>query len=184
MGHPCNAETRRIISQAQRAPVFEIGGVKHKVCSRCEKPKPLSEFGIRKELDLDGNPLRNFRCNPCNADYQTEYRQKNPEQYTLTRRKIVLRRNYHMTMEQWVALFESQGCVCAVCGADNPRSEGRWWCIDHDHSCCPTAGKSCGKCVRGIVCHPCNKGMGCFSDDPALLIKAAKFVQEHKALLI
>lgn len=31
--------------------------------------------------------------------------------------------------------------------------------VDHDHSCCSTS-KSCGKCIRGIVCQSCNIHLG------------------------
>ena len=78
-----------------------------------------------------------------------------------------IRNNYKMTPEEWEALFDSQGRRCAVCGSDTP--DGPWWHTDHDHSCCPGRGKSCGECVRGILCGPCNMGLGSFKDDPERL---------------
>jgi len=30
--------------------------------------------------------------------------------------------------------------------------------VDHDHNCC-NGVKSCGKCVRGIICNRCNKAV-------------------------
>ena len=32
--------------------------------------------------------------------------------------------------------------------------------VDHDHNCCPENGKSCGKCVRGLLCMKCNFTVG------------------------
>jgi len=31
--------------------------------------------------------------------------------------------------------------------------------VDHDHACCP-GWKSCGKCVRGMLCEGCNIVLG------------------------
>lgn len=42
---------------------------------------------------------------------------------------------------------------CAVCG------EVTGLCVDHDHRCC-SGPRSCGACVRGYLCGPCNKAEG------------------------
>jgi hypothetical protein len=28
--------------------------------------------------------------------------------------------------------------------------------VDHDHACCQKKNRSCGKCIRGLLCHTCN----------------------------
>lgn len=58
--------------------------------------------------------------------------------------------------------FKAQGEACAICRSPEPR--GRGWAIDHDHKCCPESGKSCGQCVRGVLCSPCNLALGMFGD--------------------
>lgn len=43
---------------------------------------------------------------------------------------------------------------CEICGNKPERSLH----IDHDHKCCDSV-KTCGACVRGIVCNGCNKAI-------------------------
>jgi len=55
-------------------------------------------------------------------------------------------------------MFNEQGKACGICGAGEPTQKG--WQTDHDHGCCPERGRSCGRCVRGILCAPCNTALG------------------------
>jgi hypothetical protein len=80
--------------------------------------------------------------------------------------------------------YDTQEKRCGICGTDEPggahgRGRGNW-CIDHDHSCCPYLG-GCAKCIRGLLCHPCNQGLGLFKDDPKRLLGAIAWVEKHRA---
>lgn len=70
-------------------------------------------------------------------------------------------------------LYLKQDGRCAICSEPFGESSP---CVDHDHNCCPDRLKSCGKCVRGLLCNPCNKGIGFFNDNPARLLEAAKYL--------
>jgi hypothetical protein len=44
--------------------------------------------------------------------------------------------------------------------------------VDHDHR----YGNNWWA-VRGLLCHKCNKGLGCFNDDQTLCLKAAEYLR-------
>lgn len=76
---------------------------------------------------------------------------------------------YHITLEQFETLMEYQGGVCAICRKP-PSGRNKKLSIDHDHACCD-GHKSCGKCIRGLLCSRCNAVLG-FLDDSADLFTA------------
>lgn len=67
-------------------------------------------------------------------------------------------RRYGLSEDQFNRLVESQGNACGMC--HEPFRDGRRVCIDHDHACCPNRERSCGKCVRGVLCLRCNTTLG------------------------
>lgn len=83
-----------------------------------------------------------------------------------SRRAIHLRWTYRLTLSDYDAILASQGgrCVNQGCRAENSGS-GRFH-VDHDHSCCP-GKKSCGKCIRGLLCSSCNVALGYLGDGRA-----------------
>jgi hypothetical protein len=106
-------------------------------------------------------------CKPCWNAYCKERwiaDSQNPERLRV-RRAGHLRTKYGITLEQYEAMAETQGGVCAICGGPpekGARKIGRLgpvFSVDHDHACCP--GKiTCGKCIRGLICERCNTAMG------------------------
>lgn len=92
-----------------------------------------------------------------------EYRHVNPsprqtpESYTRSRRKARIV-GYGLTEATFAQLLEIQNNACAMC--HEPLEEGQRRHIDHDHACCAGKRRSCGKCVRGVLCHTCNIALG------------------------
>ncbi|BCO56135.1 hypothetical protein MINTM005_13790 [Mycobacterium intracellulare] len=72
------------------------------------------------------------------------------------------------------AMLEAQLGRCAVCGQAMLDD----WVVDHDHSCCP-GERSCGKCVRALLCRGCNCGLGNFKDSPDSLRAAADYIVNY-----
>lgn len=61
-----------------------------------------------------------------------------------------------MSIEEYDELAEKQNGKCAIC-KQTPKT--KLLAVDHDHSCCPT-NKTCGNCVRGLLCSSCNTALG------------------------
>jgi len=81
-------------------------------------------------------------------------------------------RKYGLAPGQFDEMLVQQGKRCAVCAED---FQDRTPHVDHDHRCCPDSG-SCGACVRGLLCGPCNQGLGNFRDDPMRLLGAIAYL--------
>ncbi len=121
-----------------------------------------------------------------NPEKHREYTRRYRESHREERReynRLYSRRNranrrflqYGITAEQYDALLKAQNGGCAVCAA-KPEEGGRDLRIDHDHSCCPGI-KSCGKCIRGLLCDKHNLGLGLFGDDISQLQTAIAYLQ-------
>ncbi|MFD5697455.1 endonuclease VII domain-containing protein [Streptomyces lasiicapitis] len=124
-----------------------------KQCSRCRDWKPDSDYYANPRIK---GGLHSF-CMRC-------------------WRSDVLKRAYGITLDQYEAMLTKQGGGCAICGGTN--ANGRNLYVDHDHACCPGA-KSCGLCVRALLCDPCNRSIGLMRDDPMRLEAAASYLRRY-----
>ena len=155
-----------------------------KYCTDCKKTKPLKDF-YKDATTKDGFK---WRCKVCSNAYGKKWKKENQEalnEYAKNYRKNnkdvfrngYLLRHYGITVEQYNVMLEKHNYGCAICGGVN--KSGKALCVDHDHSCCPGI-KSCGECVRGLLCTTCNDGLGRFRDDEKLLLGAIDYVRKHK----
>lgn len=80
---------------------------------------------------------------------------------------------YNITGEQYQAILDAQGGKCAICQRATGRTKAL--SVDHDHACCdlPT---SCGECVRGLLCSPCNKYLGYIRDEIAAAQRMVEYL--------
>lgn len=123
----------------------------------------------------DKKHVANGLCNSC---YTKEYRAANPEKFIANRElsKQLLKergprykaaerdRKFGLEPGGYDRMREEQNYKCAACGVHESELT-RAMHVDHDHKCCPEVGKSCGKCVRGLLCHHCNVALGHLNDD-------------------
>lgn len=90
-----------------------------------------------------------------------------------------LLRQYSLNQNDIVRILESQSYKCAVCASDISIH----FVVDHDHACCPGSDsslRSCGKCVRGLLCDRCNLGLGSFRDSVTALQGAIEYLNRFR----
>ncbi len=127
-----------------------------------------------------GNEIRytsNSACVSCTASRREIYirtpeaREKRREHGKTMEGRAYL---YNLSGAQLQAIFDLQNGKCSICS--RALGEVKRWTVDHNHSCCPTKGSCCGKCVRGLLCARCNTAIGLLGDDENLLQTASKYV--------
>lgn len=145
-------------------------------------PRPITRLAVDGKCPMCGGTDLNARkyCRPCVRVYERARRAKDPEKRRAIdaarsrrwrqanpekRRAQKLRQDYGLTPEQFDSMLRAQGGVCAICQESTTD-----YCIDH----CHVTGR-----VRGILCRPCNVGIGQFRDDAKLLLDAADYVEAH-----
>jgi hypothetical protein len=155
-----------------------------KTCSRCREAKEETEFNKDRQKP-DG--LFGW-CKKCHAAWSKEYRagrlavgdnptdkwrRNNQERHREHARRSELKKLYGITPEEYDELLASQNGVCAICSEPDPN--GIRLPIDHDHN----TGR-----VRGLLCTPCNRALGGFKDNPALLRSALTYLEESSRLSV
>lgn len=137
-----------------------------KVCTSCHEEKPLDAFSKRTQ---QGKVYLRSSCKACLAEKSRVWR-RTSEAKQRSRLGCLTRKG--ISQEQYDAQLLAQGGRCAICRSDNPGKGYENWQIDHDHSCCT----GCDKCLRGLLCANCNKGLGFFLDEPERLSAAIYYL--------
>lgn len=117
--------------------------------------------------------------------YQREYRKQNPEKVLEANRNSYntsekqrrsvkerrLQRLYGLTLTEAETMLAAQEGGCAICRRPvsfDPGPDKRPTAfVDH----CHTTNR-----IRGILCHACNTGLGCFYDTPTALESAVEYL--------
>ena len=146
----------------------------------CRKPSPKYPDG---RTGTRAGYLAHYYNEESACDACLEGNRKQVQQDRLDDpRKILadnLMRRFHLSLDRYYEILADQDGVCAICRTDSPsdRRTTRFH-VDHDHGCCP-GRTSCGKCIRGLLCHACNTALGNFKDSPDLLMAAAAYILER-----
>lgn len=178
-----------------------------KICNVCGIEKPLTDFPTQikrdklvyigncrichnikqKEVYYKDHENRKQKLRDCHVKHR-DVRNKNAriyykenidkikEHYQNNREEILekdwmraIDRRYGITIEQYNEMLTKQNGGCAICKTFIPWSRSERFAIDH----CHITGK-----VRGLLCHACNQALGMLNDDPEILRKAAKYIED------
>jgi hypothetical protein len=171
------------------------GVIETKTCNLCHESLPANLDHFYKWNTKSG---LSSRCKPCTRKKKAESSRKIAEQdpgWRIRRRGYVKqykerhpervreqdrRRNlklFGITPEQYDTILDEQGGVCRLC--ERPPGESRKLAIDHDHECCE-GKRSCGDCIRGLLCGNCNTALGLVGDDTELLAKMIEYIKEFR----
>lgn len=85
-------------------------------------------------------------------------------------------KRYSLTKDDYILMFKKQNGVCAICLKQE--LNGRNLSVDHSHKCC-SGRKSCGKCVRGLLCTKCNKMIGLANDNIDILTSTINYIIKY-----
>lgn len=155
-----------------------------KTCTSCNKEKSIENFAIN--TDRHGNKRPYSKCKECVRDTNrrryrnnseqikarvAEYQRLNPEKKNYSDWKYRLKKHGIDEYIYWEIFYRQEG-KCAICKKEK---DGFRLCVDHDHNCCDSK-YGCKKCVRGLLCHKCNIGLGSFEDNLDSLKSAVEYL--------
>lgn len=143
-----------------------------KPCTKCQVVKPASEFYTHKDNRTDPPRLRlTGKCKSCHSAVAQDWNERNPERKNATVRawkranaRRIKAKRYGIHEYELAAMEAAQQGVCRICRT----FVGDGLVVDH----CHTTGV-----VRGLLCHPCNKGLGHFGDDERRLAAALLYLR-------
>ena len=104
-----------------------------------------------------------YICKKCSAKSVRETRNKEKQ------KDYDLKRNYGISLEEYLNLCQKQQHSCSICGTKNTALV-----VDHDHK----TGK-----VRELLCSSCNKGLGLFYDNRQFLQKAMDYLERYDSTI-
>jgi hypothetical protein len=123
------------------------------------------------------------RTSQQRAAERAEWRKAALERDPLMDRRCNLKARFGLSLEDYDRMLAGQHGKCAVCATTEPGGRyNTFFLVDHDRTCCP-GNKSCGKCVRSLLCFKCNVGLGAFDDDPDRLMAAVAYLLSRQDVL-
>lgn len=153
-----------------------------KVCKDCKAAVDAYEAWLESGYDPEpypGEPLpASVRPAPHPGPRCATHHRKFRQARRARTHATYVRRTYGLADGDYGRVLEAQGGVCAICQRANGAT--RKLSVDHDHACCD-GPVSCGQCVRGLICRPCNDLLGHARDDTAFFARAIQYLMNPPA---
>ena len=127
-------------------------GTKSRVCMDCGEFKTPDQFNVVRHSRAIGGFAAMPRCKPCEKHWKY---------------KAHIARVYGINYEEFQNLLSKQKGRCALCGCSGSGKNKDKFVVDHCHET---------GIVRGLLCWPCNIGLGMFKDKPELIAKVVKYL--------
>jgi Recombination endonuclease VII len=109
---------------------------------------------------------------------QIQMKRAHPERWKNYIRDRNLRKRFRLSVEAYEAISKLQNHKCLGC--EKHRDEIGLLVVDHDHNCCPDRNKTCGKCIRGLLCAPCNNALGLVKNNASTLRNLAQYLEAYR----
>ena len=129
-----------------------------KICTSCGENKTYTDYSKARY----GKGGVAAKCKEC---FKILYKMRVEDDPDYVR-NVKYKSRYGITIDDYNRMLEDQDHKCKICLAGEER--GRLH-VDHCHE----TGK-----IRGLLCHQCNNGLGCFHDSDSLLEHAIEYIRE------
>ena len=136
------------------------------ICKTCNVDKSKEDFSPQSN-----SKNKRAHCKVCRSSKAREHRADFPDIY----RNYEYKKKYKIDLDIYNKVLEEQNGVCYIC-------KGTWskvLVVDHDHDCC-SEEKTCGNCLRALLCGSCNAGLGWFKHDIKIMSSAIAYMQTVK----
>lgn len=149
-------------------------------------PRPRTELCTGCGDVLHDETRRFNRCPECTRSYYREWsktpkaraktrragdKYRQTEHGKLRRKAANLKCDYGITIADFDLMVKQQNNQCAICQRNFSEADLKP-SVDHCHE---------SGIVRGLLCQPCNVGLGWFRDNPDALSRAVEYLLEHKS---
>lgn len=144
-----------------------------KYCRKCKKETPRYTRSDRPTQGdcvpcaLGRHQRNKAKVAPIHAAWMKVHRSSEQQKQNV--------RRHGLTMSQFEAMHRGQDGKCACCRREFLKTPH----IDHDHGCCP-GRYGCEKCVRGLLCAPCNHLLGRFKDSIDLFYAFTSYLRGYQ----